>query len=137
MTAAQWPPRRTSTRGGRSGPDLEALTGLRSGKPHYYPEHRHSAERLRRVIHALDRISAALVRTMEGSDALVRAVVDAAADHLSAEWVVFALVDGELPDARRGAARGPLRGGHRGAPVTGPSGTLRRSPQPRPVGGWW
>ena len=100
MTAAQWPPRRTSTRGGRSGPDLEALTGLRSGKPHYYPEHRHSAERLRRVIHALDRISAALVRTMEGSDALVRAVVDAAADHLSAEWVVFALVDGELPDAR-------------------------------------
>jgi signal transduction histidine kinase len=100
VTTAPWPPRRTATRGGRSGPDLEALTGLRSGKPHYYPEHRHSAERLRRVIHALDRISAALVRTMEGSDALVRAVVDAAADHLSAEWVVFALVDGELPDAR-------------------------------------
>jgi signal transduction histidine kinase len=100
VTSAQWPPRRTATRGGRSGPDLEALTGLRSGKPHYYPEHRHSAERLRRVIHALDRISAALVRTMEGSEALVRAVVDAAADHLSAEWVVFALVEGELPDAR-------------------------------------
>ena len=29
------------------------------------------------------------------------------------------------PTPRRGAARGPLRGGHRGAPVTGPSGTLR------------
>lgn len=80
-------------------PDLEALTGIRSGKPSFYPEYRHSAERLRRVIHALDQISAALVRTVEGSDALVRAVVAAAADHLSAEWVVFALVNGEMPDA--------------------------------------
>ncbi|HVL85353.1 MAG TPA: GAF domain-containing sensor histidine kinase [Pseudonocardia sp.] len=105
MTAAQWPPKRTTTRG---GPDLEALTGLRSGKPHYYPEHRTSAERLRRVIHALDRISAALVRTMEGSEALVRAVVEAAADHLSADWVVFALVDGELPESQpRSLVRGP------------------------------
>jgi signal transduction histidine kinase len=101
VTAAQWPPRRTARRtpAGRSSPDIEALTGLRSGKPHYYPEYRISAERLHRVIHALDRISAALVRTTEGSEALVRAVVEATADHLSAEWVVFALVDGELPDA--------------------------------------
>ena len=38
MTNAQWPPRRTTTRPAR--PDLEALTGLRSGKPHYYPEYR-------------------------------------------------------------------------------------------------
>ena len=30
----------------------------------------------------------------------MRAVVDAAADHLCADWVVFALVDGELADAR-------------------------------------
>jgi signal transduction histidine kinase len=109
VTAAQWPPRRSPVRG-RIRPDLEALTGLRSGKPHYFPEHRESAERLRRVIHALDRISAALVRTVEGSEALVRAVVDAAADHLSAEWVVFALVDGELPDARpRHLVLGPDR----------------------------
>ena len=64
MTTAQWPPRRVPTRpGSRRRPDLEALTGLRSGKPHYYPEYRISAERLHRVIHALDRISAALVRT--------------------------------------------------------------------------
>jgi signal transduction histidine kinase len=102
VTAAQWP-RRGSRR-----PDLEALTGLRSGKPHYYPEYRISAERLRRVILALERISGALVRTMEGSEALVRAVVDAAAEHLSAEWVVFALVQGELPDVRpRHLVRGP------------------------------
>jgi signal transduction histidine kinase len=83
----------------RPAPDLEALTGIRSGKPSFYPEYRHSAERLRRVIHALDRISAALVCTVDGSEALVRAVVTAAAEHLSARWVVFALVDGEMPDA--------------------------------------
>jgi signal transduction histidine kinase len=106
MTAAQWP-RRGSPKTSRR-PDLEALTGLRSGKPHYYPEYRIAAERLRRVILALERISGALVRTMEGSEALVRAVVDAAAEHLSADWVVFALVEGELPDVRpRHLVRGP------------------------------
>ncbi|MBC8093459.1 MAG: sensor histidine kinase, partial [Pseudonocardia sp.] len=108
MTTAQWPNRRSSRAGGRARPDLEALTGLRSGKPHYYPEYRVAAERMTRVIHALERISAALVRTMEGSEALVRAVVEAAANHLAAEWVVFALVDGELPDAQpRHLVRGP------------------------------
>lgn len=109
MTTAQWPPRRTAHPAtGRSRADLEALTGLRSGKPHYYPEYRISAERLHRVIQALERISAALVRTAEGSEALVRAVVEAAADHLSAEWVVFALVDGELRDSHpRHLVRGP------------------------------
>jgi signal transduction histidine kinase len=102
VTAAAQSPRR------RAQPDIEALTGLRSGKPHYYPEYRTSAERLHRVIQALERISAALVRTTEGSEALVRAVVEATADHLAAEWVVFALVDGELPDSRpRQLVRGP------------------------------
>jgi signal transduction histidine kinase len=106
VTTAAWPPKRTRTPHPR--PDLEALTGLRSGKPHYYPEYRTSAMRLHRVIHALERISAALVRTMEGSEALVRAVVEAAADHLSAEWVLFVLADGALPDAApRHLVRGP------------------------------
>jgi signal transduction histidine kinase len=92
----------------RTQPDLEALTGLRSGKPHYFPEHRTSAERLRRVISALERISAALMRTTEGSEALVRAVVEAAAEHLCADWVLFALVDGELTESRpRHLVRGP------------------------------
>nr|WP_255426964.1 histidine kinase [Pseudonocardia sp. C8] len=72
---------------------------MRSGKPSFYPEYRVNLERLKRVILALDRISAALVRTMEGSEALVRAVADAAADHLSADWLILGLVDGELPDA--------------------------------------
>ncbi|BBG05056.1 MULTISPECIES: MadS family sensor histidine kinase [Pseudonocardia] len=103
--AARFPSRRTPSphadrsAGPRPRPDLDALTGLRSGKPSFYSEYRVNAERLRRVIGSLDRISAALVRTMEGSEALVRAVADAAADHLSADWVVLALVDGELTDA--------------------------------------
>ncbi|MEJ8281047.1 MadS family sensor histidine kinase [Pseudonocardia spirodelae] len=103
--AARFPRRRTPappsspTSGLRARPDLDQLTGLRSGKPSFYPEYREGAERLRRVILALDRISAALVRTMEGSEALVRAVADAAADHLSADWMIIGLVDGELPDA--------------------------------------
>lgn len=109
-TSAQWPRRGSGPRLSGRRPDLEALTGLRSGKPHYYPQYRTSAERLHRVIQALEGISAALVRTMEGSEALVRAVVEAVADHLSAEWVVFALVEGELPDARpRHLVRGPRR----------------------------
>ena len=58
--AASWPPRRVRS---SRPPDLDALTGLRSGKPHYFPEHRTYAERLRRVISALERISVALMRT--------------------------------------------------------------------------
>ncbi|MDD7969148.1 MadS family sensor histidine kinase [Actinomycetospora lemnae] len=79
--------------------DLDQLTGIRSGKPSFYIEYLASAERLRRVIHALDRISRALVRTTEGPGTLVRAVAEAAADHLTAHWVVFALADGALPEA--------------------------------------
>ena len=81
------------------GPDLDLLTGIRSGKPSFYVEYLASAERLRRVIHALDRISRALVRTTEGPGTLVRSVAEAAAEHLTAHWVVFALADGALPEA--------------------------------------
>lgn len=85
----------------RSGaaPDLAALTGLRSGKSTYYPQYRGAAERLERVVHALELISRALVRTVEGPETLVCAVAEAARAHLSARWVVFALTDGALPDA--------------------------------------
>lgn len=79
--------------------DLDLLTGIRSGKPSFYVEYQASAERLRRVIHALDRISRALVRTTEGTGTLVRSVAEAAADHLTAHWVVFALAEGALPEA--------------------------------------
>ncbi|GAA4802310.1 two-component system sensor histidine kinase MnoS [Actinomycetospora chlora] len=79
--------------------DLDQLTGIRSGKPSFYIEYLASAERLRRVIHALDRISRALVRTTEGPGTLVRSVAEAAAEHLTAHWVVFALAEGALPEA--------------------------------------
>ena len=85
--------------GPAEGADLDLLTGIRSGKPSFYVEYLASAERLRRVIHALDRISRALVRTTEGPGTLVRSVAEAAAEHLTAHWVVFALADGALPEA--------------------------------------
>ncbi|MFF0816669.1 GAF domain-containing sensor histidine kinase [Rhodococcus sp. NPDC003318] len=82
-----------------AAPDLAVLTGLRSGKSSYYPQYRGAAERLERVVHALDLISRALVRTVDGPETLVCAVAEAARAHLSARWVVFALTDGALPDA--------------------------------------
>ncbi|WP_068159463.1 MadS family sensor histidine kinase [Rhodococcus phenolicus] len=82
-----------------AAPDLSQLTGLRSGKPTFYPQYRGAAERLERVVHALELISRALVRTVEGPETLICAVAEAARAHLSARWVVFALTDGMLPDA--------------------------------------
>ncbi len=81
------------------GPDLSLLTGLRSGKNTFYPQYRGAAERLERVVYALELISRALVRTVDGPETLVCAVAEAARAHLSAQWVVFALADGALPDA--------------------------------------
>ncbi|MGF0309184.1 MULTISPECIES: MadS family sensor histidine kinase [Nocardiaceae] len=82
-----------------SGPDLSLLTGLRSGKNTFYPQYRGAAERLERVVYALELISRALVRTVDGPETLVCAVAEAARAHLSARWVVFALADGAFPDA--------------------------------------
>ncbi|KAA9166075.1 sensor histidine kinase [Amycolatopsis acidicola] len=79
---------------------LDALTGVRSGKHSFYPEYVRSAERLERAVGALDRISRALVRTGEGPRALVEAVVRAAAEHVQAEWLLFAVADGALRAAR-------------------------------------
>lgn len=81
-----------------SQPDLSLLTGLRSGKNTFYPQYRGAAERLERVVHALELISRALVRTVDGPETLICAVAEAARAHLSAQWVVFALADGALGD---------------------------------------
>lgn len=83
-----------------SPPDLARLTGLRSGKGTFYPEFRVTAQRLDRVVAALDTISRALVQTIEGPENLVRAVAEAARAHLDADWVLLALADGALPEAR-------------------------------------
>ncbi|CAN7656560.1 MadS family sensor histidine kinase [Mycolicibacterium frederiksbergense] len=83
----------------RAQPDLERLTGVRSGKPTFYPEFRVAAQRTERVIAALDAISRALVQTVNGPEKLVRAAAEAARVHLGAEWVLLALADGALPEA--------------------------------------
>jgi signal transduction histidine kinase len=101
----------TGDSGRQEVPDLAVLTGLRSSKSSFYTQYRGTAERLERVVHALDLISRALVRTVEGPETLVCAVAEAARAHLSARWVVFALTDGALTDA------GPRR------LVLGPDGT--------------
>ncbi|MGC5027831.1 MULTISPECIES: MadS family sensor histidine kinase [unclassified Tsukamurella] len=79
--------------------DLAALTGLRSGKSSYYPQYRGAVERAERVLHALDLIAGALVRTVEGPETLVCSVAEVAREHLRADWVVFALTDGRLTAA--------------------------------------
>lgn len=83
-----------------STPDLERLTGVRSGKGTFYPEFRVAAQRTERVLTALDAISRALVQTVNGPEPLVRAVAEAARTHLNADWVLLALADGALSEAR-------------------------------------
>ena len=73
----------------RPGDDLEALTGLRTGKRSFYPEYVRSAERLEHAVQALDGISRALVRTGAGPRPLVEWVVRTATTHLRAEWLLF------------------------------------------------
>ncbi|BBX84006.1 hypothetical protein MAUB_18790 [Mycolicibacterium aubagnense] len=83
-----------------AAPDLDQLTGVRSGKGTFYPEFRVAAQRTERVVAALEAISRALVQTVNGPENLVRAVAEAARTHLGAEWVLLALADGALPEAR-------------------------------------
>ena len=90
--------------------DLATLTGVRSGKTSYYRAYVRSDERMQHAVRAMDSISRALVRTVEGPRGLLEEVVRAAAAHLNAEWTVLALADGHLklpapflaadPDAR-------------------------------------
>ena len=89
-------------------PGISELTGLRSSKPTWYAEYRHSADSLTRALGSLDRIAQVLSATGRGADALCRAVVDATADHLGAAWVVLAVAEDALPlAAPRLVARGP------------------------------
>jgi signal transduction histidine kinase len=87
-------------RDARPSSDLDALTGLRSGKRSYYPEYVRSAERLEHAVQALDGISRALVRTAAGPRTLVEWVVRTATAHLRADWLLFVVADGVLPAAR-------------------------------------
>ena len=51
---------------------------------------------MQHAVRAMDSISRALVRTVEGPRGLLEEVVRAAAAHLNAEWTVLALADGHL-----------------------------------------
>ncbi len=55
---------------------------------------------MQRAVRAMDSISRALVRTVEGPRGLLEEVVRAAAEHLHAEWTLLALSDGHLAGAR-------------------------------------
>lgn len=90
----------TSILHGADRPDLATLTGVRSGKRSYYQEFQRSSERLEQTVSAMDAISRAVVRTVEGPRSLIEAVVLTAAGHLRASWMVIALADGALPDSR-------------------------------------
>ncbi|GAB3255347.1 two-component system sensor histidine kinase MnoS [Alteromonas gracilis] len=81
-------------------PDLAELTGIRSGKRSYYRAFVRSDERLQQAVRAMDSISRALVRTVEGPRSLLEEVLRAAATHLAAEWTIIALADGQLTGAR-------------------------------------
>lgn len=90
------------------GPDISALTGLRSSKPSWYAEYRSTAENLHRALGSLEHIAGVLSATGRGATALCTAVVDAAAEHLGSRWVVLALAEAALPLARpRLVGRGP------------------------------
>ena len=64
-----------------TAPDVAALTGVRSGKRSFYREFRHSDERLAQTVEAMDDISHALVRTVEGPRGLMEEVARTAAQH--------------------------------------------------------
>jgi signal transduction histidine kinase len=97
-----------SAMGRSAAPDLAALTGVRSSKQSYYREYRRTNERVQRAVRAMDSISRALVRTVEGPRGLIEEVVRAAAEHLQSQWLLLGLADGALVTARpRYLAAGP------------------------------
>ncbi|PUA82119.1 sensor histidine kinase [Nocardioides currus] len=68
---------------------------------------------MQRAVRAMDSISRALVRTLEGPRGLLEEVVRAARAHLDAEWTLLALSDGHLRNARpRFLVLGPADGPH-------------------------
>jgi signal transduction histidine kinase len=87
---------------------LSTLTGVRSGKQSYYAELKRTKARLTSAVQALERISAALVRTRDDPRALLGEVLRAAAGHLRSDWTMIALSDDALPGlGSRFLATGP------------------------------
>ena len=101
-------PEATYAVGSSAAPDLASLTGVRSSKQSYYREYRRTNDRMQRAVRAMDSISRALVRTVEGPRGLIEEVVRAAGEHLQSQWLLLGLADGSLVAARpRYLAIGP------------------------------
>jgi signal transduction histidine kinase len=91
-----------------SGQLLSTLTGVRSGKQSYYAELKRNKARLTSAVQALERISAALVRTRDDPRALLGEMLRAAAGHLQSDWTMIAVGDAALPGlGTRFLATGP------------------------------
>src|SRR5450631_4641096 len=91
-----------------AAPGMAALTGVRSSKQSDYREYRRTNERMERAVRAMDSISRALVRTVEGPRSLIEEVMRAAREHLQSQWLMLGLADGSLVAARpRYLAIGP------------------------------
>jgi signal transduction histidine kinase len=101
-------PKASRVAGRSAAPDLASLTGVRSSKQSYYREYRRTNDRMQRAVRAMDSISRALVRTVEGPRGLIEEVVRAAGEHLQSQWLLLGLADGSLVAARpRYLAIGP------------------------------
>lgn len=101
-------PEASCVEGRSAAPDLASLTGVRSSKQSYYREYRRTNDRMQRAVRAMDSISRALVRTVEGPRGLIEEVVRAAGEHLQSQWLLLGLADGSLVAARpRYLAIGP------------------------------
>lgn len=70
---------------------IESLIGIKSSRQTYYSVYREQERRLDRAITAIADISAALCNTTDGVPALVRAVVQVAAQHFDAQWAIITL----------------------------------------------
>lgn len=90
--------------------ELDSLTGIRSGKRSYYREYVRSDERLHGTLRAMDAISQAVVRTVEGPRELLQEVVEAARSHLDADWALLLIGGGEFPGARPRVLMAPRDG---------------------------
>jgi signal transduction histidine kinase len=94
------PPPPLAPAGGPADADgqlLSTLTGVRSGKQSYYAELKRTKTRLTSAVQALERISAALVRTRDDPRALLGEMLRAAAAHLQSDWTMIAVSDAALP----------------------------------------
>jgi signal transduction histidine kinase len=79
---------------------LDWLTGLRSSKPTYYAEYRHTADGLDRAIRGLEAVSSALCTTAQGSSVVAPEVLRTVTAVFDGASAALLLVDGAaLPGA--------------------------------------